>query len=312
MLLRSHSTFEIVTNENFNDARYLSANPDVKKAGVSAWLHFDKVGRYEKRRQFASDTRDHREKYRRFRHTLASPYGDELVREFPIFTGSEHYSTESYTTQSANPTHYMFEREILLNTDKIFLDIGCGIRERTFDNCLYLEVYESNSADLVVDPSCVYPFKDSVFDGIGCFAVLEHTRKPWVVASEMYRILKPGGKIYVDWPFLQPVHGYPSHYFNATREGLRTILEDIGFEINLCETQENQTVSYTISWILSEFVCQLKNDDLRADFEAMTIKDIISWNPSDERWLKFVRELDDTAIEELACGNFVLAGKPLK
>src|SRR5581483_8292626 len=95
------------------------------------------------------------------------------------------------------------------------------------------------TADVLIDPSCELPFNDKSLDGIGCFAVLEHVTMPWRMADEFARVVKPGGKIYVDWPFLQPVHGYPSHYYNATREGLRNLFAR-DFEIEELRTGPHQ------------------------------------------------------------------------
>ncbi|WP_374701334.1 class I SAM-dependent methyltransferase [Methylobacterium sp. B1] len=143
------------------------------------------------------------------------------------------------------------------------MDLGCGRRAVTLDNVLYVEVYPSVSADLIVEPNCRYPIRDASLRGIGCFAVLEHTRKPWLVVQEMRRMLKPGGQVFIDWPFLQPVHGYPSHFFNATREGLTSIFEDEGFSVDLAFTGAHQTAAYSIQWLLGRFAHNLNDPGLR-------------------------------------------------
>lgn len=135
--------------------------------------------------------------------------------------------------ESANPGFGPFDAEMKANPDKLYMDLGCGRREEKLDNCLYLEVYPSVSADFVVEPNCLYPIRSGSLDGIGCFAVLEHCRKPWQVVAEITRMLKPGGKAFIDWRFLQPVHGFPSHFFNTTREGLRSIFEDNGLAVEV-------------------------------------------------------------------------------
>ncbi|SEP42006.1 Methyltransferase domain-containing protein [Methylobacterium sp. UNC300MFChir4.1] len=308
--MKFHPTHEIVTDENFNEARYLAANPDVKISGVQAWFHFDKAGRKERRKQLAIDTRDRALKYKRFRHVLQKPHGDDPEASFPIVTSDNLYNIDNYAGESTNNSHAWFDEEIISNPKKNYLDLGCGLRDRTFDNCLYLEVYNSISADLVVAPCCPYPIRNDSFDGIGCFTVLEHTRQPWRVVSEIYRILKPGGKAFIDWPFLQPVHGYPSHYFNATREGLKTLFSDNGFIIEICETQNHNTISYTISWILRTMCAGLPEGRTRRAFEGMTIRELIELEPDSPKWNQFISVLDDKKIEELACGNFLLAAKP--
>jgi SAM-dependent methyltransferase len=300
---------EIATDENFDEAAYLAANPDVEASGIPARFHFEKVGRSEGRKQFTPDRGERASKYHRLRHALASPYGDDPVGTFPIVTGTAHHDLSSYPRESANPSYASFDRAIASDPDGLYLDLGCGFRERTFDNCIYVEVYNSRSADLIVEPNCLYPIRDSVLNGIGCFAVLEHTRKPWQVVQEMRRMLKPGGRVFIDWPFLQPVHGYPSHFFNATREGLSSIFEDEGFSVDLCFTDVNQTAAYTINWILGAMAARLPAGRIRKDFLRMRVCDLIALDRNGPEWRGFVEALDEAAKEELACGNFLIATK---
>ena len=69
------------------------------------------------------------------------------------------------------------------------------------------------------------PFKDGAFDLIICEAVFEHLNKPWVAVNEFFRVLKTGGFIYAETAFMQPFHGWPNHYFNMTKEGIRVLFE---------------------------------------------------------------------------------------
>ena len=60
----------------------------------------------------------------------------------------------------------------------------------------------SNDGVNVIGSGLEMPFKDNSFDEIHCIHVLEHlTRdKPPVMMDEMYRVLKPGGVLYVEVP----------------------------------------------------------------------------------------------------------------
>jgi SAM-dependent methyltransferase len=176
-----------------------------------------------------------------------------------------------------------------------------------FDNCLYVEVYPSLTADVIVAPDCRYPFASDMFDGIGCFAVLEHVTKPWQVAAEIRRMLKPGGKCYICWPFLQPVHGYPSHYYNATRQGLELMFSD-GFELDFCRTEPWEAPNYTINWILDKFVGALPAAKKKTVM-AMTVADLIAQPRSGPFWTSMLKDLPDALISEFACGNSLVATK---
>ncbi|WP_231639372.1 class I SAM-dependent methyltransferase [Sphingomonas profundi] len=222
----------LATSDTFDEIAYIAANPDLLdyvRRGGDARQHFERFGRLEGRRQVAGlGARLRREKLARFCDVLDAEAGDGgtfrfLAEEdaFPVGYGDESHRISDYAAESANPAYPAFVREMEDNPDRRYIDIGCGRRNYSQPNCLYLEVYPSLSADIIMQPACTYPIRSGSLDGIGCFAVLEHVTEPWRVAEEFRRMLKPGGKLFVDWPFLQPVHGYPSHYYNATREGLR-------------------------------------------------------------------------------------------
>ena len=70
------------------------------------------------------------------------------------------------------------------------------------------------------------PFADASFDFVFSLAVFEHLHSPWLAARELGRVLRPGGRAYMLCAFLQPLHGYPDHYFNATESGLRRLFSD--------------------------------------------------------------------------------------
>ena len=249
-------------------------------------------------------------KYERFKAALLEPYDRDPSGSFPIFTTDKYFNLDDYALESANMPVDVFDNLIKALPDELFMDLGCGRRPETYDNCLYVEVYPSRSADLIVEPNCRYPIRDGVLRGIGCFAVLEHTRQPWLVVREMQRMLQPGGQVFIDWPFLQPVHGYPSHFFNATREGLTSIFEDEGFTIDQAFTGAHQTAAYTAQWLLSRWAHHIRSDEnLLHEFAQMTFGEAIGMSQQDPRWWKFLNALPPDAFAELACGNMLFATK---
>ena len=46
------------------------------------------------------------------------------------------------------------------------------------------------------------------FDFIVCNAILEHVEDPFGCAKQIHRICKPGGKVWIEIPFVQPYHPY--------------------------------------------------------------------------------------------------------
>ena len=67
------------------------------------------------------------------------------------------------------------------------------------------DIYSSPQVHVISDAHYL-PFKDNSFDGVWIQAVLEHVVEPHLVVSEIYRVLKEGGVVYAETPFMQPVH----------------------------------------------------------------------------------------------------------
>lgn len=303
--------YETIEPERFDPERYMLANVDLQRAGVDGREHYEAFGKNEGRRQISEAVMPgsayRRHKFERFRHALdltATPGS----AAFPIFTGERHFTLTEYQAESANALLPAFEAALQAEPAGRYLDLGCGMRDRVFENCLYLEVYPSLTADIIVDANEPYPIQDRSLDGIGCFAVLEHCRRPWEIVSEISRMLKPGGRVWIDWPFLQPVHGYPSHFFNATRQGLRTIFEDAGFAVTAVDTLAHQGPDATIAWVLGELLRRMP-ETARANVEGMRVKDLLAQPTQGPVWTDLLRQVPAAVIEEFACGNTLIATK---
>lgn len=121
----------------------------------------------------------------------------------------------------------------------VVYDLGCGVRpyeEDIIKNCTsYIGVDWSNtlhdiSADIIANLNKPLPIGDSTADSVVSFQVLEHLCEPQVMLDESFRILRPGGKIFLAVPFQWWVHEAPWDYFRYTRFGLQHILDKAGFE----------------------------------------------------------------------------------
>lgn len=78
-------------------------------------------------------------------------------------------------------------------------------------------------------------FPDQSFDAAVCWSVLEHVPNPQRAISELHRVLKPGGLIWVQLPFLYPYHQGPHDFWRVTPAGLRLWMRDFKEKSCACD-----------------------------------------------------------------------------
>ena len=122
------------------------------------------------------------------------------------------------------------------------LDYGCG--RKPYQN-LFAHVNEYIGADkkqtgytIGLSAADVFfedqlPFEDNSFDTILCFEVLEHVFTPHETLDDLYRVLKPGGKLMLTIPFFCNEHEVPYDYGRYTYYGLKYLLNKHGFDLLL-------------------------------------------------------------------------------
>jgi len=189
--------------------------------------------------------------------------------------------------------------------DELVLDCGAGNRPTTWPNIVNLEIVAYPSTDVLAANEDL-PFEDNTFAMVVSCAVLEHLRDPFAAAREMVRVTRPGGIIYADIPFLQPFHGYPSHYYNMTLEGAKNLFA------GPCRIEQEFVPHYglpvwAMTWFLNSYAAGLP-DATRRKFLQMRVADLTGPAAGylDEPW---VRELSARKNIELACATSVVARK---
>lgn len=143
--------------------------------------------------------------------------------------------------------------ERVLIPGKKILDIGAGLRidgkrgnvvdpRRAWilpliDKLTYevMDPVDTYHPDIVGDLMHA-PLANDVYDGVICLAVLEHIPRAWDAASELHRILKPGGLLLGYVPFLSPYHAMPGYYGDYVRftdDGIRALFKAFS-HIEIC------------------------------------------------------------------------------
>lgn len=124
-----------------------------------------------------------------------------------------------------------FIKELLKrgNSGKVLV-IGSGQRGKGTDelwndsrlSLVGTDIYPSATVDYIADAHFL-PFADGSFDGVWIQAVLEHVVDPSQVAKEIFRVLRSGGVLYAETPFMQQVHEGAYDFTRYTVVGHRAL-----------------------------------------------------------------------------------------
>lgn len=88
-----------------------------------------------------------------------------------------------------------------------------------------VDIYASELVDLVCDAHYL-PLDSDFYDGVWIQAVLEHVVEPQKVVAEIYRVLKHGGIVYAETPFMQQVHEGAYDFTRFTVLGHRYLFKE--------------------------------------------------------------------------------------
>lgn len=142
-----------------------------------------------------------------------------------------------------NPSRIWLEREMRgfaerLPIGALVLDAGAGHQpyRHHFAHCRYesadFEAVEKRYAQstFVCDLAHI-PVEEERYDAIIFSQVMEHLPDPLSVLNELYRVLKPGGRLFYTGPFWYEEHEKPYDFYRYTSFALRHLFERSAFQI---------------------------------------------------------------------------------
>lgn len=296
----------------FDEAAYLRGNPDVVRAiaeghCASAESHFRIYGVLEGRylrHDVPADLR--RAKVERIRPLLRADV-NTTERDGRIDCLSEDLRTTFGIVHTDNISANAYDERVMdvirRHADGLVLDCGAGQRDIYYGHVVNYEIVPYDSTD-VLGVAEVLPFEDNSFDAVLSLAVLEHVKDPFQAARELVRVLKPGGELVCCVPFLQPLHGYPHHYYNMTYQGLLNLFPAL-VEKRIEVYGATQPI-WALTWMLSNYANGLP-EDVRRLFLDLKVSDLTG-SPAALSMTPIVTALSAKANYELAAAN-VLFGK---
>ena len=144
----------------------------------------------------------------------------------------------------------------------MILDAGAGHQRYKpfFERSLYLTQEYAAGIDFKGMNSIPYdfispldkkiPLKDICLDGILSTSVIEHIRYPERFICEAFRVLKPGGKLFINVPFVHDEHETPYDFNRPTRYGIERWFVDAGFgEYSIQPSSSATAVACDFIWL---------------------------------------------------------------
>ncbi len=149
------------------------------------------------------------------------------------------------------------------------------------------------------------PLADGTLDLVISQEVLEHVPDPFLAVQEICRVLKPGGKAYIQIPFMIGYHPCPDDYWRFTASGLRQLAENAGLKI----VQSGATVGAGTGFyrIAVEFSATLFSVPLHKLYRPMKAAFSLLLYPL--KWLDGIMRFSPEA-HRIAGGFYVILLKP--
>jgi SAM-dependent methyltransferase len=145
----------------------------------------------------------------------------QLLRR--LFVGDNHVA-DRFATRLAT-AHGAVPRVVLIVGGATRGGGTAPLYESPHLRVLSFDVYASPATAFVADAHRM-PIADASVDAVWVQAVLEHVLEPAQVVSEITRVLKTGGLVYAETPFMQHVHEGPFDFTRFTHSGHRWLFRD--------------------------------------------------------------------------------------
>ena len=134
-------------------------------------------------------------------------------------------------------------------------EVGRGLEEFLGDSrftFIESDVYFGNRVNLVADGHEL-PLKAGSVDVVICQAVLQHVADPVRCVGEMWRVLKSGGLVYGEVPFMQQVHGGAYDFCRFSRSGCRRLFRNFEEESSGMVAGAGTVLAWSVEYFFRSF-----------------------------------------------------------
>ena len=181
------------------------------------------------------------------------------------------------------------------------LVVGSGTTTSA-SNQVNLDIDQFANVDVVASALDI-PFNDNTFKLVWNTAVLEHVRDPIRVVDEMYRVMKPGGYVYTELPFIAHFHAYPNDFQRYTMEGLKVLFKNFDVvEAGVCVGPGSAFTAIAADWF--ELFSFSHNRFINGIFRLVPL--VLLWPLKYADYLL----LKNDRAHEVSMGLYILCRKP--
>ncbi|AVP94765.1 methyltransferase domain-containing protein [Aeromonas rivipollensis] len=135
------------------------------------------------------------------------------------------------------------------------------------DNIIYtgLDFTQGKGVDILISDPYRLPVEDASTDVVVTSSCLEHSELFWLSFSEMLRILKPGGLIYMNVPSNGYIHRYPVdcwRFYPDSGKALETWGRRCGYGVTLLESFTSAQFSHLQEDRWSDYIAVFAKGDI--------------------------------------------------
>lgn len=140
----------------------------------------------------------------------------------------------------------------------VVLDAGAGkapyrdlFQHAQYETADFEQVDKEYAPSTYVCDLAAIPVEDARFDYILFNQVMEHLPEPKTALAELFRVLKPGGKLLYSAPLCYHEHEQPYDFYRYTRFGVNHLFTDAGFRFENLEWLESYfaTTGYHLTFM---------------------------------------------------------------
>lgn len=232
---------------------------------------------------------NHRSEQRRFKNFPPSESLDHVgaaSERCHVGVCRLHLFRRLYLTLVVPPNPFLFDPRLdervrrlcsSVDSDRWALNLGSGSTEYGA-RIINLDVRPFRGVGVVADGHHL-PFRDGSLSGAILRGVLEHVRSAEEVRRELRRALAPRAFIYIEVPFMQPLHLSPEDHRRFTLAGLQWFLADFEY----IDSGVQIGPGSALAWVLREsLACLLSFGSKRAYARLLAV---VGWLTF---WLRYL------------------------